>query len=88
MFDNDFDNNTNPDDCHSEMIEVTLNETSMTAYVDGSWEAPTQYWNSYAGGTLLLPNGDYIGDFGVSSTPITAKRTLELHSTLELCWLK
>ena len=64
MFDNDYDNNTNPDDCHSRMIEVTLNETSMTAYVNWSWEAPTQYWNSYAGATLLLPNGDYIGDFG------------------------
>ena len=64
MFDNDFDNNTNPDDCHSEMLEVTLNETSMTAYVNWSWEAPTQYWNNYGGATLLLPNGDFIGDFG------------------------
>jgi hypothetical protein len=63
MFDNDDNNNTNPDDCHSEMIEVTLNETSMTAYVNWSWEAPTQYWTPY-GATLILPNGDYIGDFG------------------------
>jgi hypothetical protein len=64
MFDNDYNNITNPYDCHSRMIELTLNETSMTAYVNWSWEAPTQYWNSYAGGALLLPNGDYIGDFG------------------------
>ncbi len=64
MFDNDFDNITNPADCHSRMLELTLNETSMTAYVNWSWEAPTQYWNTYAGATLLLPNGDYIGDFG------------------------
>ena len=64
MFNNDFDNNTNPDDCHSEMLELTLNETSMTAYVSWSWEAPTQYWTSYGGATLLLPNGDFIGDFG------------------------
>jgi hypothetical protein len=64
MFDNDYENNTNPDDCHSRMIEVTLNETSMTAYVNWSWEAPTQYWNSYGGATLILPNGDIIGDFG------------------------
>ena len=41
MFDNDYENNSNPDDCHSEMLEVTLNETSMTAYVNWSWEAPT-----------------------------------------------
>ena len=64
MFDNDFENNTNPNDCHSEMLEVTLNETSMTAYVNWSWEAPTQYWTPYGGATLLLPNGDFIGDFG------------------------
>jgi hypothetical protein len=64
MFNNDYDNNTNPDDCHSEMLELTLNTTSMTAYVSWSWEAPTQYWNSYGGATLILPNGDFIGDFG------------------------
>jgi hypothetical protein len=64
MFDNDYNNVTNPDDCHSRMIELTVNETSMTAYVNWSWEAPTQYWNDYAGGTVLLPNGDYLGDFG------------------------
>ena len=48
MFDNDYENNTNPDNCHSEILEVTLNQTSMTAYVNWSWEAPTQYWNSMA----------------------------------------
>ena len=45
------------------MVELTLNETSMTAYVNWSWEAPTAYWTPYAGANLLLPNGDYIGDF-------------------------
>jgi hypothetical protein len=64
LFDNDYNNNTNPNDCHSRMVELTLNETSMTAYVNWSWEAPTAYWNSYAGATLILPNGDYLGDFG------------------------
>ena len=64
MFDNDFDNNTNQDDCHSQLLEVTLNEANMTAHVDWSWEAPTQYWNTYGGATVILPNGDYLGDFG------------------------
>ena len=64
MFNNDFGNNSNPDDCHSSMLELTLNETSMAAYVNWSWEAPTQYWNSYAGATLILPNGDHMSDFG------------------------
>ena len=63
LFDNDYCNNTNPNDCHSRIVELTLNETSMTAYVNWSWEAPTAYWASYAGGALLLPNGDFIGNF-------------------------
>jgi hypothetical protein len=71
MFDNDFDNNTNPNDCHSSLIEVTVNETSMTAYVDWSWEAPIQYWNSYGGANVLLPNGDYLGDFGDPTHQLT-----------------
>jgi hypothetical protein len=64
MFDNDFDNITNPNDCHSRLIEVTLNEQSMTASVTWSWEAPTQYWSPYWGKNDRLPNGDHIGVFG------------------------
>lgn len=64
MFDNDFDNATNPNNCHSRMLELTLNETSMTTYASWSWEAPKQYWNFYCGSTVLLPNGDYLGTFG------------------------
>ena len=64
MFNNDYENNTNPADCHSSLIELTLNETNMTAYVNWSWEAPTQYWTTYGGATVILPNGDFLGDFG------------------------
>jgi len=64
LFNNDYENNTNPDDCHSSLMEITLNETSMTAYTDWSWEAPKQYWNPYGGAMVLLPNRDFIGDFG------------------------
>ena len=67
MFDNDFDNTTDPNDCHSRMIEVTLNEQNMTAWVSWSWEAPTQYWSPYFGKTDRLPNGDHIGVFGSPS---------------------
>jgi hypothetical protein len=64
MFDNDFDNVTNPDNCHSRIIEVTVNEQNMTASVTWSWEAPTQYWSPYWGKHDILPNGDHIGVFG------------------------
>jgi hypothetical protein len=64
LFDNDYCNNTNPNNCHSRMVELIVNEASKTAYEVWSWGAPTKYWNAYACGTVKLPNGDYIGDFG------------------------
>ncbi len=64
MFDNDFDNVTNPNDCHSRMIEVTLNEKNMTAWISWNWTAPTSYWTPFFGKNDPLPNGDRIGVFG------------------------
>lgn len=64
MFDNDYDNETNPDDCQSRMIDVTVNEKNMTAWISWSWTAPRQYWSTIFGNTERLPNGDRIGDFG------------------------
>ena len=69
MFDNDFDNVTNPNDDRSEMMEVALNETTMKAQVTWSWEAPTSYWSQYFGSTYMLPNGDWLGDFGSNTKP-------------------
>ena len=77
MFDNDYENITNATNpCpptyeatngHSRMIEVTVNERNMTAWVSWSWTAPRQDWTPYWGGTDRLPNGDRIGVFGSQS---------------------
>ncbi len=67
MFDNDLDNLTNPNNCHSRIIEVTLNEQNMTASVTWSWEGPTQYFTPYWGKHDILPNGDHIGVFGAQT---------------------
>ena len=71
LFNNDFENNTNPDDCRSSLMEITLNETSMAAYANWSWEAPASYWNAYGGSIVHLPNGDFMGDFGVPTHQYT-----------------
>ena len=63
MFDNDFDNETNPTNDVSRMIEVTLNETNMTASISWSWIAPQEYYSPYWGSVERLPNCDRIGDF-------------------------
>ncbi|HTY74790.1 MAG TPA: aryl-sulfate sulfotransferase [Candidatus Nanoarchaeia archaeon] len=71
MFDNDFQNVTNPDNCQSRLIDVTLNMTSMTAWVSWSYTAPTNEWSEFFGGNLKLPNGDRIGDFGTPTHQYT-----------------
>ncbi len=64
MFNNDFDNRTNVNDANSQIIEFTLNEQNMTAQENWSWTAPEQYYTQYLGAADLLPNGDWLGDFG------------------------
>jgi len=77
MFDNDYDNTTNATNpCpptyeatngHSRILEITVNERNMTAWVSWSWTAPRQDWSPYWGSTDRLPNGDRIGAFGSQS---------------------
>jgi hypothetical protein len=69
MFNNDFDNVTNPNDDHSAMQEVTLNEQNMTAQVTWSWIAPEELYSAYWGETAHLPNADRIGVFGTQTHP-------------------
>ena len=77
MFDNDFDNATNPNNpcpatyeetnAHSRMLEITVDEKNMTARESWSWTAPRTDWSPYWGSTDELPNGDWIAAFGSQS---------------------
>ena len=77
MFDNDFHNRTHLDTYpegenpyvvnfggRSRLIEVTLNETSMTGEVTWSYEPPAEYFSAIFGDVDVLPNGNIIGVFG------------------------
>jgi hypothetical protein len=81
MFDNDFDNITNPDDCHSRLLEVTLDEQTMTARETWSWEAPISYWSPYWGDTIRLPNGDRMGVFGTPSHEFTQNQAYNFNDS-------
>ncbi len=67
MFDNDYANETNPNDCTSRISEVTINEKNMTARVSWTWAAPDEYWTPYWGKADRLPNGHRIGTFGTAT---------------------
>jgi hypothetical protein len=64
MFDNDYQNETNPNDAHSRILMLSVDETSMIAREIWSWEAPVDYWSPFWGKADVLPNGDRIGTFG------------------------
>lgn len=67
MFDNDYHNITHPFSGNSRILEVTLNEQNMTAWVSWSWAVPREYWSPYWGKADRLPNGDRIGTFGTET---------------------
>jgi hypothetical protein len=76
MFDNDFHNRTHLDTYpegedpynnyggRSRLIEVKLDESSMTGEITWSYEPPTEYYSSVFGDIDVLPNGNILGVFG------------------------
>ncbi|MGY5877154.1 MAG: aryl-sulfate sulfotransferase [Candidatus Thorarchaeota archaeon] len=64
LFDNDFHNQTDLDGRNSRILEITIDETTMTANTSWSWTAPPEYYSSYWGDADRLPNGNRLGTFG------------------------
>ena len=77
MFDNDFHNSTKLENYppgedpyvtnyggRSRLIEITLDESSMTAEVTWSYSPPTEYFSAIFGDVDILPNGNILGTFG------------------------
>jgi len=73
IFDNDYFNITreNPRESAgiSRMIEVVVNEETMTMNETWSWLAPTDYFGEVWGDADRLPNGNRLGTFGVPNHP-------------------
>jgi len=77
MFDNDFHNSTKLDNYslgenmnianfggQSRLIEITLDESTMTGEVTWSYTSPAQYFTASWGDVDILPNGNLLGIFG------------------------
>jgi hypothetical protein len=85
MFDNDFHNSTKLDDYpagenpyvtnfggRSRLIEITLDESTMTGEVTWSYTPPAQYFSAIFGDVDILPNGNILGTFGTPDHRWTA----------------
>ena len=69
IFDNDMHNQTDPNNMISRMIEIQINEDTMTANETWVYAAPADYYSTGWGDADRLPNGNRIGCFGYPTTP-------------------
>ena len=88
LFDNDYHNQTNPNNMRSRIVEIEIDEDRMIANQTWVWTSPPDYFSSIYGDADRLPNGNRIGTFGTGWKPNrTMGATLaEVTSEGELVW--
>ncbi len=90
LFDNDLHNQTNPINDRSRLVEITINETTMTANESWVWSAPAEYHSRIWGDADRLPNGNRLGTFGFINHPepgdTLGGRLVEVTDAGEIVW--
>ena len=88
LFDNDFMNKTNANNHRSRILEISINETTMTANTSWVWTGSEEYYSSYWGDADRLPNGNRFGVFGTQTHPETdiGPRFVEVNDRGEVVW--
>jgi len=88
LFDNDYHNQTLEYNRVSRIVEITIDEASMTANVSWVWASEAEYSSHIWGDADRLPNGNRLGVFGVgyrASTPYGG-RLVEVNEEHEIVW--
>lgn len=88
IFDNDAHNQTDSNNKRSRMLEITINESTMTANESWSWVAPSDYYSAWWGDADRLPNGNRLGTFGTVTHPDTnlGARLVEVNEEGSIVW--
>ncbi|MFW9835240.1 MAG: aryl-sulfate sulfotransferase [Candidatus Thorarchaeota archaeon] len=88
LFDNDYHNQTDEIDRNSRIIEITIDEDTMTANTSWVWEPGVEYYSYVWGDADRLPNGDRLGVFGVGSrlTSEYGARLVEVNAEHDILW--
>ncbi len=88
LFDNDMHNQTDPTNFRSRILEIVVNETTMTANESWVWAAPVEYYTDIWGDADRLPNGNRLGTFGTETHPNTdiGPRLVEVTNEGEIVW--
>ncbi len=88
LFDNDLHNKTNQYNERSRIVEITLNEKTMTANVSWVWEGHEYLYSRYWGDAERLPNGNRLGVFGFmfGSDSELGSRLIEVNEVGDIVW--
>ncbi|MFW9906026.1 MAG: aryl-sulfate sulfotransferase, partial [Candidatus Thorarchaeota archaeon] len=88
LFDNDMHNQTKRDNHRSRILELVINETSLTANESWAWTAPEEYYSDIWGDADRLPNGNRLGTFGSETHPNTdiGPRLVEVNTSGDIVW--
>lgn len=72
----------------SRLLEITINETAMTANISWVWTGTDEYYSAYWGDVDKLPNGNRFGTFGSQTHPGTdiGPRLVEVNEAGEVVW--
>ncbi|MHA1907699.1 MAG: aryl-sulfate sulfotransferase [Candidatus Thorarchaeota archaeon] len=89
LFDNDLHNQTDPNNEVSRILEITIDETTMTANESWSWSGSSVYYSRIWGDADRLANGNRLGTFGTTDhpgAPDIGARLVEVTDAGEIVW--
>ena len=88
LFDNDKHNQTDPDSRVSRIVEISINETTMTANESWTWQSSMEYYTQTRGDADRLPNGNRLGSFSTVSHYYVniGARYVELNPQGDIVW--
>ncbi|UCG02075.1 MAG: aryl-sulfate sulfotransferase [Candidatus Heimdallarchaeota archaeon] len=88
LFDNDKHNFGDPSSSKSRIVELEIDESTMTANESWVWVAPNSYYSHALGDADRLPNGNRLGTFGTSSHPDSSlgARLVEVNNQGKIVW--
>ncbi|OLS30295.1 MAG: hypothetical protein HeimAB125_19650 [Candidatus Heimdallarchaeota archaeon AB_125] len=88
VFDNDTHNQTNANNLHSRLLEITIDENKMQANVSWEWISSIDYFSGWWGDCDILPNNNVLGVFGTTGHPNTelGARLVEVNRSQEITW--
>ncbi|MFX0125584.1 MAG: aryl-sulfate sulfotransferase [Candidatus Hodarchaeota archaeon] len=88
LFDNDYLNLSDLQSPLSQMLEITIDEATMTANTSWFWKGTPEYYSAYWGDADRLPTGNRFGTFGATYHRDTdiGPRLVEVNESGQIVW--